>query len=205
MLAAVRIREHIKNIRQGALFTTRHFLGCGSRSAVDQALYNLVKARVIVRIARGVFMKEGSALPSVYEVAKIKAESFGKQIYQHGADAAYALGFPGRRNGSPTFVCSGRTSSFRFGDIIICLVGASPRKLCGQDSLAGKLIRAMWYLGKANCTATLLVQSYSAWGSASRELHAAAPMLPAWMNDLLHWLRANSPVSWCESRAGISA
>ena len=130
MFTAARIRQLINGIRRGQLFTSRQFLFYGSRGAVDQTLYSMVKAREIIRVARGVFMKKGSPEPSALAVARVKAEAFGKRIFKHGADAASALGFPVEANQSPTFACTGRSSSFRFGDLVISLRGTSPSSCC---------------------------------------------------------------------------
>jgi hypothetical protein len=161
----------------------------GSRGAIDQALYRLVKSGFIIRVARGVFMKRNSPTPSVLEVAKTKAAAFCKQIYQHGADAAQELGFATECNPSPVFACNGHSSCFRFGEIVIRLVGMSPRKLHAGDSLSGRVIRALWHLGKDRCPTGLIAHTYANWGTATTEIHRSASVLPHWMNNLFYWGR----------------
>ncbi len=75
MYTATFIRRHIFQLPAGQLFATRHLLAYGSRAAVDQALYRLVRSGVIVRLARGVFVRQeaGAGLPSALQVAAVKA------------------------------------------------------------------------------------------------------------------------------------
>lgn len=189
MFAQAHIIQTFNKLPLGQLLTTRELLGFGTRAAIDQTTYRLVKWGFIVRVARGVFMRRGSPEPSLLEVAKAKAMAFGKQIYQHGGNAANELGFSSQGNAEATFACSGRSSSFRFGEVTIRLVGMSPRKLAGGESLAGKVIRAMWYLGKDICTDDLYMRNYPTFGAVAKEIHQLAFLLPQWMNGLFDWAR----------------
>ena len=51
------ISQKIKGLRRGRPFRSSNFLALGSRAAVDQALWRLVKASEITRIKPGVFVK----------------------------------------------------------------------------------------------------------------------------------------------------
>jgi hypothetical protein len=187
-----RIRGYARGLRLGELFSSRRFLGHGARGSVDQAIYLLIKEREIVRVARGIFMRCGSPMPSVYAVAKVKAEAFGKRIFKHGADCGPPLGFPGAGNSGPTFACTGGSSHFLFGDVVIRFRGLSPRKLRGETSLAGAVIRAMWHSGKQQVDDSLVGRTYRKWSGAVDQLRDAAPMLPWWINGLFFWGRKNS-------------
>jgi hypothetical protein len=187
MFTTARIIQVINRLELGELLTTRQLLGLGSRAAIDQTLHRLVKSGFINRVARGVFTRRNSPTPTVWEVARAKAIAFRKQIYRHGADVAKELGFIQEGNQNPTFSCSGRSSSFRFDEVVIRLIGMSPRKLHNGDSLAGSVIRAMWYLGKAQCSTGLIAHTYSIWSEAIQEIQASASDLPHWMNNLFYW------------------
>jgi hypothetical protein len=187
MFTTARIVQAINRLELGQLLTTRQLLGMGSRAAIDQALHRLVKSGFVIRVTRGVFMKRNSPTPTVWEVACAKATAFSRQIYQHGADAAKALGFIEEGNQSPTFACSGSSSSFRFDESVIRLKGTSPRKLHNGDSLSGRVIRAMWHLGKDRCTSGLIAHTYSIWSDAIAEIQSSASVLPHWMNNQFYW------------------
>ncbi|MBI4533459.1 MAG: type IV toxin-antitoxin system AbiEi family antitoxin domain-containing protein, partial [Candidatus Melainabacteria bacterium] len=51
------IKRHIYRLPLDKIFSTRDFLIYGSRTAVDQTLAKLVKKGMIIRLARGVFVK----------------------------------------------------------------------------------------------------------------------------------------------------
>jgi len=192
MYTSARIRRFIRGIKLGQLFTTRQCLSFGSRGAVDQALYVLVNLGFIIRVARGVFRRHGSLPPTLLAVATIKAKSFGKRIYAHGADVAAVLGFPAPANTGPTFACTGRSSAFRCGDKVIRFIGTSPRKLHKRNSLAGKVIGALWHLGKQRATTEAVSQTYPLWSKVQEDIKAAAQFLPAWMNNLFYWGKKES-------------
>jgi hypothetical protein len=187
MFTTARIVQAINRLELGQLLTTRQLLALGSRAAIDQALHRLVKSGFIIRVARGVFRKRHSPAPTVWEVAHAKATAFCKNIYRHGADIAKELGFTEEGNQTPTFACSGRSSKFCLDAVVIRLVGISPRKLHNGDSLSGRVIRAMWHLGKNQCTTGLIAHTYMTWSEAVPEIHAAASVLPHWMNNLFYW------------------
>jgi hypothetical protein len=192
MSTTARIFQAINRLALGQLLTTRDLLGMGTRAAIDQSVYRLVKSGFIVRVARGVFMRRNSPQPSAWQVACAKAKAFCKEIYQHGADVAKELGFANEGNQSPAFACSGRSTSFRFGEQVIRLVGMSPRKLHQGDNLSGQVIRALWHLGKAQCTTGLIALTYPRWSEAVAEIHASAKALPHWMNNLFYWAKQDS-------------
>jgi len=94
MAASSLIRRHILTLPEGGTFTTRDVLCFGTRAAVDQALSRMVKARKIRRLARGVFAKDPSYSEeySLFEIAKLKAQAFGRKITQHPWTIASELG-----------------------------------------------------------------------------------------------------------------
>lgn len=91
MWTTARIRRHIQRL-DNAPFSSRLFLNYGSRSAVDQAIWRLVKRGEIMRVARGLFIKPGAPHPSSFEIARAKAEAFGRIILRrHGPDIVLEL------------------------------------------------------------------------------------------------------------------
>lgn len=189
MSIAGRIRQTIATTPLGKIFSTRQFLSLGTRGAVDQALYCLVKEGRIIRLARGLFTKTGSRPATILAVARAKARAFGRRLVRHGADTAAALSFPTEKNQTPTFAISGRSSSFRFGTLTIRFVGTSPRKLVGGSRLLGRVIRAMWHVGRSCLTNEMMARTYPLWAPALGELERAAPNLPDWVNRKFYWAK----------------
>lgn len=187
-----RIRAAISCIGRNDIFSTRSFLGMGSRGAVDQALYMLVKSKIIIRIARGLFVKNGAQLPSIYEVAKLKAESFGKEICSHGSATSRGFGLTSNPESHPVFACTGRSSSFMFGSTRIFFVGMSPRKLHRKQDQVGDFIRAAWHIGKKAFSDSLIQRTYFKWSKLVPQLELAASLLPEWINEKFYWARPGS-------------
>ena len=90
------IEKKIKGLKRGKPFMSSDFLNLGSRAAVDQALWRLVKAEKITRIKSGVFVKPekniyvGEVLPGPEEVVKYFAQHSGNKIAINGAEAGLA-------------------------------------------------------------------------------------------------------------------
>ena len=184
------VRRHISLLPEGQLFTTRALLLYGSRSAVDSALFRLVRAERIRRLARGVFIRIDSRTrePSVNEVATIKAVSFGRQIFCHGETAGAKLGLIDRCNRQIAYAIDGRSSSFRFGNITIHFRSAVQRKLKVGDGQVGRAIRALWYVGAAFCDTPMAKEAtrYFTRKEIDETLHHYG-LLPAWMQKALNW------------------
>ena len=180
------IRRYIFALEKGRLFTTRECLKFGKRATVDQALCRLVRANLIVRLARGVFMRDDWEVrrPTVFEVARVKSLAFGKNIAMHGADLARDLGLAASGNSQPTFAVDKRSSSFRFGDTTVHLREASMRKMHAGDTMAGSIIRALWHIGRIGCTAETIMRASARIGRIEREeLSLSVRWMPSWMGD----------------------
>jgi hypothetical protein len=183
------IRAHINRLREDVIFTTRDFLCYGTRSAVDAALHRLIKKDMIIRVARGVFIKWTTTalrgdLPTAQEVAQTKARAFGKEIFVHKKDAAAQLGLIESGNDSPTFAAFGRTTSFQFGDQRIKLAHISPKDAKHGDTFTGLFIRALRQLGWHDQAPTTIGKLISGINSKERDkTYQAAAMMPSWIAD----------------------
>ena len=95
------ILAFINRLKSGQIFTTRDLLHTGWRAAVDKALSRLVAREYIIRLSRGVFIRNDYQviMPSIDKIANVKAAAFGKHILAHGADAARQLGLTDTGNG----------------------------------------------------------------------------------------------------------
>ncbi len=132
MVMAARIRRHIFLLTEGEMFSSQELLVHANRPTVDQTLHRLVRTGIIVRITRGIYMREtaDSWRPSVEEVARMKAKIFAKEIVFGSNDTATLLGLPVNDSSNTTFICSsGRSSSFIYGDKRVQLKVLAARKL----------------------------------------------------------------------------
>ena len=77
------IRQRIEEMPVGEPFTPTVLLECGTRASVDQNLSRLVKAGVIERVTRGVFVRPevsrfvGKVMPEPLKVAETVAKTTG--------------------------------------------------------------------------------------------------------------------------------
>ena len=193
MFTANFIRRHIFRLPRGRIFTTRELLSYGQRATVDKVLGRLVKKEIIVRLARGVFVRldPGEPFPCAFEVARAKAHAFGKRIARHCADIAKELGLVADGPAEPTFAVSGRSSSFRYGHQVIHLKGTCLRKMRIKESNAGLVIRALWHRGRAACSYEAVRKATEiAWRRQDREeLRQSKAWMPAWMGRYFPTLR----------------
>ncbi len=90
MSTAALVRGYINRLPKNQAFATRELLAFGNRDAIDRQLGLLVMKRMIRRMARGVFVREdpGLVLPTMEEIAMVKARAFGKHIVEHGSNLA---------------------------------------------------------------------------------------------------------------------
>jgi hypothetical protein len=83
------ILNFISNLSSGEWFSTQQVLNLGTREAIDQALYRLVKCGYLTRIAWGLFtLRTNEQNFEPLAVAKFKAQVFKKKIAIHGLDIA---------------------------------------------------------------------------------------------------------------------
>ncbi len=103
---AAKISAFASNITENVMFTTGQLLHLGNRNSIDIQLCRMVKSGVIKRLASGVFMKPSAkhAVPTAGEIAKIKAERFGKIIGDR---------LPAKATSKAVFYTNGCKSSFK--------------------------------------------------------------------------------------------
>lgn len=160
MSAAKSIREFIANLPDDKIFTTRDLLHLTtSRSAIDLTTHRMVYMGKLQRLARGVFIKNvaGQRVPTIEEVAIIKAQSFGKMIFQHGKNAAAEIGLIHKKFYKRTrylFYTTGCSSSFRTLQYRVYFKAVSKRKTAISRIESGKLLKAIWEQGKSKIKQT---------------------------------------------------
>jgi hypothetical protein len=182
MSAPSYIRRHINNLLDGKPFSIRDFLIYGPRNTVDQVFHRLLKEGRIVRVARGVYVKDTVHLPSILEIVRVKVAAFGRSIATHGSQAGIVLT---KRSGQKlVFACSGASSSFRVGNCVVRLTRTSARKMQLGDSPTGLAIRALWYLGKRACDSEIAAQTVAQLQKEERKtLRLSAALMPQWLRD----------------------
>ena len=179
------IRRHINNLPDDKPFSIRDFLIYGPRHTVDQVFHRLVAQGRIIRLARGVYIKEESRrMPSLTEIIAVKVASFNRKIVIHGSKAATKLTKEGENQTPIVFATNGASSAFRVGNYIVRLIRASTRKIQSGDSPTGLAIRALWHLGKRGCDAEIAAKMVWRFQQNDRkELRRSAALMPQWLRD----------------------
>lgn len=162
----------------------------GNRAAVDQALARLVKAGILSRPARGVYVRSkkdpfiGDVPPEPMKVAEALAKEFGGAVQVHGAEAARRLGFSTQVPAQPIYYTSGPNRRFHLGRVEVTLKHVSPRKLTLAGRMAGVALTALWYLGKDVVTPQTIEHVRARLAPEEFEiLRAASHAMPGWMHD----------------------
>jgi hypothetical protein len=189
---AEQIRQRIHERPIGEPFTPTAFLACGTRASVDQALSRMVKAGVITRVTRGLFVRPevnrfvGKVMPAPIQVAETIAKTTGSIVQVHGAEAARQFELTTQLPTQPVFSTSGPSKRIRVGKMEIRLQHVCQRKLVLAGRPAGLALAALWYMGKNEMTPSLIGKIQQKLSVTEFEaLKSVASAMPSWMSDAL--------------------
>ncbi len=202
-MAMSMVKRYIHHLVDGKIFTTRDCLAFGKRAAVDQALYRLVKIGWIRRLARGVFVKELGYMKdfSIFEIAKAKAESFGRRIVEQPLFVAetYTENY-GKRPKVAIFLIDGRSSQFHIEGRKVQFKHVSPRKLKLAETPVGEAARAVWNLGEKLGDGYALMNATAFFNREDRIwFRRNIRWMPAWLSDQIQLNR------WDKYYEGLAA
>ena len=187
------IRERFESSTPGEPFTSSEFLELGTRAAVDQSLSRLVKAGVIARVTRGVYvlpiMSEyvGQVLPEPFKIAQAVARNNGAQISMNGAEAARRFELSTQMSTQSLYLTTGRTRQISIGKSKIRLQHTSPRKLALAGRPAGVALSALYYLGREEVTPVVIEKVRQKLEPAEfQTLRSSTELMPSWMSDVFY-------------------
>ncbi|MBU6450241.1 MAG: hypothetical protein KGS72_00570 [Cyanobacteria bacterium REEB67] len=196
MSYATLVREFVSLQPLDKLIFTRDALHLGTRSAIDHTLKRMVDADELIRVARGVFLKPGSAEQPRATVIAEKMHAFGRRAILHGGKLAVQLGLldadklevswrcaPNQKPPTEILCTSGGSTSFKIEDEAAAFFGAADRKFVLGRKQQNKEIRALWYLGKKAFQELAWEQLENLSIAARSELIHHARWMPAWMSD----------------------
>lgn len=173
------VRQAITDTPPGAVFSSADLLSAGTRAAVDQALFRLMKAGTIVRVARGLYAATGQHVDA-QTVASALAQKTGERVGlapSEGPDDLLVVPTCGL---SRTVKAAGYTVQFR---------RMSPRKVQLAASPKGRVLLAMWTQGMKNLTTLEIQRATGDW--LEGEIDSYAALIPAWLRTAIH--QANAP------------
>ncbi|MBC8000227.1 MAG: hypothetical protein IAF58_19890 [Leptolyngbya sp.] len=205
MATAVFVRSYISKLPEGQIFATRELLTFGKRSAVDKVLQTLTLKGAILRLARGIFVRAdvGLETPSLEEIVRAKARAFSKLAVSLGCVVAKKFGLKkSTKNMSPkqkvqhkkneevNESCAGRyaivgaTTSFETVHGRVLFKAVAPRKHILAQNKVGRILVALWHLGKSSSVEFEALQSMARLKRPEKKLiKKLAAWTPSWLNQ----------------------
>lgn len=171
---------------EGGLLSPKEFLHLGSRAAVDQALSRLAKEGRLLRVGRGTYTRPvsgrfGMRPPSTEAVLQAIEAGSGEMIVSHGAAEANALGLTTQVPTREVFLTSGTTRTLHLGNRVIELRHGHRWQLALGKRTAGRIIRALSWLGPEQSRAALTSLSTRIPAAEWHAMRTARSALPGWM------------------------
>jgi len=179
MKTSEKIRQSIAGQARGTVFSSTDFLSAGTRAAVDQALFRLMKAGTIVRVARGLYAAAGQHVDA-QTVASALANKTGERVGLAPAEGRSDVLVVPTSGLSRTVKAAGHTVEFR---------RMSQRKVQLAASPEGRVLLALWTRGRRNLTTLEIQRATGEWPEGAIDSYAAR--IPAWLRAAIE--QANAP------------
>ena len=173
------IRQAISGQPQGAVFSSADFLAAGSRTAIDQALFRLMKAGTIVRVARGLYAAAGQQVDA-QTLASALAHKTGERVGVAPTQGPGGVLVVPTSGLSRTVKTAGHTVHFR---------RMSQRKVQLAASPKGRVLLELWNRGMKSLTTLEVQRATGEW--LEGEIDSFAALIPAWLRTAIQ--QANAP------------
>jgi hypothetical protein len=175
---------------EGGLLSPKAFLHLGSRAAIDKTLSRLAQDGKLMRLSRGIYVaprhgRFGSRPPSTESIVRTIEASCGETVVASGAAEANALGLTTQVPIREVFITSGASRTLNLGNRCVELKHGNRWQLLLGNRPAGKVIRALSWLGP-EAAPEALKQLRSQLSEPEWEvLNGARAMLPSWMAKVI--------------------
>jgi hypothetical protein len=178
MQTSDKIRQAIADKPLGAVFSSPDFLSVGTRAAVDQALFRMMSAGIIERVARGLYVTAGQRVDA-QTIAHAMAQKTGEHVGlapSAGTDHLLVVPTSGLTR---TVQAAGRTVQFR---------RMSPRKIQLAVSPKGRILLELWTRGIKDLTTLEIQRATGDWDE--KDIDSYAALIPAWLRTVIHQANA---------------
>lgn len=151
------IRERIKHIMPGELFTIKDFEDMNNDNLVTRMLSRLQKEGKIVRVATGIYMNPkktqfGIMYPTLDQIARKIAERDKAQIMPTGDTALNVLGFSTQVPMNAIYITNGAKRNVKVGDRNIIFKNVVQKNFQFKGILLPLIIIALKELGENRVT-----------------------------------------------------
>jgi hypothetical protein len=172
------IQQTIADQSRGSVFSSADFLPAATRAALDQALFRLMKAGAIVRVARGLYAAAGQ-LVDAQTVARALAHKTGESVGLASTEG------PRDVLVVPT---SGLSRIVKAGEHTVQFRRMSQRKVQLAASTKGRVLLALWTQGVKNLTTLEIQRATGDWLEGEIDTYAA--LIPAWLRTAIQQTNA---------------
>jgi hypothetical protein len=171
---------------EGGLLSPKEFLHLGSRAAIDKILSRLAQEGKLLRVSRGAYVaprqgRFGTRPPSTESVVQAIEASYGETVVACGAAEANALGLTAQVPIREVFLTSGASRILHLGSRCVELKHGNRWPLLLGRRPAGKVIRALSWLGPEAAPAALKQLRANLPASEWEAVCGARPIVPSWM------------------------
>ena len=171
---------------EGGLLSPKEFLHLASRAAVDQTFSRLAREGQLLRVGRGAYTRPvsgrfGVRPPSTEAIIEALESTSGEVVVSHGAAEANALGLTTQVPTREVFLTSGPTRKLHLGKRQIELKHGNRWLLALGKRPAGRVIRALSWLGPEQAGTALKSLSSRLSTEEWKAMRAARATLPGWM------------------------
>ena len=151
------IREWIKHIQEGELFSISDFQDINNDNLVTRILSRLQNEDIIVRVATGIYMNPkktqfGILYPTIDQIAKKIAERDKAQIMPTGDTALNILGFSTQVPMNAVYLTNGAKRKVKVGKRIIIFKNVVQKNFQFKGQLLPLIVIALKELGESRVT-----------------------------------------------------
>lgn len=181
-----KVLSYTAKLPEGAIINTKSLLQFGERPAVDQALSRLKRQGLLLRIARGSYVrpikgKFGVRPPAPEKVVEAITGNGSEVVASNGASAANSLGLSTQVPARAVFVTTGRSRTFMLGKQSVELQHVPNWQLALASRPAGAAVRALAWLGKVHASEAVGKLRQTLPPLEWEALYAVRPKLPGWL------------------------
>ncbi len=153
-----KVFDKIRKAKRGTVLFPEDFDEFGSSEAVRITLHRLVKAKEIVRVAQGIYVRPktskfiGTILPSAENIASALAKRDRAKTIPTGSYALNALGLSTQVPMKIVLLTDGSSRIVKVGKRTIKFKKTTPKNLLAKGEISRLVIQALKEIGKGNQT-----------------------------------------------------
>lgn len=187
-----KILEAIREAKRGKLIFPGDFSNLGSAEAIRLALHRLEKDNIIVRVARGIYVRPvtskyiGPVLPSAEEIAEGIANRDKARTVPTGAYALHALGLSTQVPMNIVLLTDGSPREIKVGKRTIKFKKTTPKILMAKGKISRLVIQALKEIGKDQQTEaeeTKIIELLKK--EKQQDLLHDIPLAPDWIQKIM--------------------